>query len=256
VGAPRGERRAGAPAAFADEGLVAIVFGGGASCGTPRPVIAWLASGNASSSAGSALAAGDLDGDGRAELVVGARTFRNGVGEIGRVFVFDGGRLAALKGSAGSAPDAGVSMDAGPAIDAGARDAGASVIDGGVAGGAFDSAGAAVIEGLAAGERLGTSVAITRHRGMPVVAMGAPWADTSGRPDTGGVRFARWATGTLTYVPAAVGGEDDEEGTELGASMVSFTQGANPYLVVGAPWSNVGGDDRHEGAAYAIDLGE
>ncbi|MBN8613639.1 MAG: FG-GAP repeat protein, partial [Deltaproteobacteria bacterium] len=86
VGAPRAERRAGAPSTLADEGLVAIVFGSGPDCGPRASVVAWLASGNASSSAGSALAAGDLDGDGKSELVVGARTFRNGVGEIGRVF--------------------------------------------------------------------------------------------------------------------------------------------------------------------------
>ncbi|MBX7191619.1 MAG: FG-GAP-like repeat-containing protein [Sandaracinaceae bacterium] len=252
VGAPRGERRAGAPTTLTDEGLVAIVFGAGASCASRAPVIAWLASGNASSSAGSAIAAGDLDGDGRAELVVGARTFRNGVGEIGRVFVFDGDRLAALRAGASASPDAGVAMDAGAA-----RDAGPSAIDGGVLGGAFVVAAAAVLEGAIAGERLGTSLAITRYRGAAVIAMGAPWADTSGRPDTGGVRFARWSMGTLSFVTAAVGGEDDEEGTELGASMVSFTQGGSPYLVVGAPWSNVGGgDDRHEGAAYVVDLGD
>ncbi len=270
VGAPRGERRAGAPSTLTDEGLVAIVFGSGAACASSASVVAWLASGNASSSAGSALAAGDLDGDGKRELVVGARTFRNGVGEIGRVFVFDGDRLAALRSSGVTSRDAGVGMDSGVAIDAGPpRDAGASPIDGGVAGGAFESAGAAVIEGLAPGERLGTSVAITRVRGVLGVAMGSPWADTSGSADTGGVRFARWTAGgsgggTLSFLDAAVGGEDDEQGTELGASMVAFTQGTTPYLLIGAPWSNVGGVRTptsapayaHEGAAYVVDLGE
>lgn len=266
VGAPRAERRASPPTSLADEGMVAIVFGSGATCASRSSVIAWLASGNASSNAGGVLAAGDLDGDGRSELVVGARTFRNGVGEIGRVFVFDGDRLAALRGSASATPDAGMSMDAAVMRDAGPpRDTGPSPIDGGVAGGAFDSAGAAVIEGLVPGERLGSSVAITRVRGGLAVAMGGPWADTSGSPDTGGVRFARWtAAGGLTWIDAAVGGEEDEQGTELGAAMVSFTQGTTPYLLVGAPWSNVGvvrtatviPPYAHEGAAYVIDLGE
>ncbi len=272
VGAPRAERRAMAPSALTDEGMVAIVFGAGAGCASMRPEVAWLASGNASSSAGSALAAGDLDGDGVSELVVGARTFRNGVGEIGRVFVFDGDRLAALRAGASVTPDAGM-RDAGPldagtrdagSLDAAVRDSGPSPLDGGVAGGAFSSAGAAVIEGLTPGERLGASVAITVIEGMPAIAMGAPWADTSGRPDTGGVRFARYATGTLAFLSAAVGGEDDEEGTELGASMVSFMRGSTAFLLVGAPWSNVGGARTptlpppyaHEGAAYAVDLGD
>ncbi|MBN8613579.1 MAG: hypothetical protein J0L92_23490, partial [Deltaproteobacteria bacterium] len=113
-----------------------------------------------------------------------------------------------------------------------------------------------------------TSLAITRVRGGLGIAMGSPWADTSGSPDTGGVRFARWTVsagvGSLAWIDAAVGGEDDEQGTELGASMVSFAQGAIPYLLVGAPWSNVGGTRTpttappyaHEGAAYVVDLGE
>jgi hypothetical protein len=260
VGAPRAERRAMAPTALLDEGMVAIVFGAGAACASARPVVAWLASGNASSSAGAALAAGDLDGDGRSELVVGARTFRNGMGEIGRVFVFDGDRLAALRAGAAAPPDAGVTEDAGESLDAGPP----PPLDGGVAGGAFASAGAAVLEGTAPGERLGASVAITRWGGMPAIAMGAPWADVGGLPDTGGVRFARWAAGALTPLPVAVAGEDDEEGTELGASMVAFTQGSASYLVVGAPWSNVGGTRTpttappyaHEGAAYVVDLAD
>ncbi|GAB4215301.1 MAG: hypothetical protein OHK0013_40770 [Sandaracinaceae bacterium] len=260
VGAPRAERRAMAPTSLSDEGMVAIVFGAGAACASARPVVAWLASGHASSSAGSALAAGDLDGDGRSELVVGARTFRNGLGEIGRVFVFDGDRLAALRAGAMASPDAGVTVDAAVSIDAGPP----APLDGGVAGGAFSAAGAAVLEGTAPGERLGASVAITRWRGMPAIAMGAPWADVGGRPDTGGVRFARWSAGTLTPLPVAVAGEDDEEGTELGASLTAFTQRGAPFLLVGAPWSNVGGvrtptmppPYAHEGAAYVVDLGD
>lgn len=260
VGAPRAERRAMAPSSLTDEGMVGIVFGAGAACASARPVVAWLASGNASSSAGAALAAGDLDGDGRSELVVGARTFRNGVGEIGRVFVFDGDRLATLRAGAAASPDAGPIADAGPAVDAGAP----APLDGGVAGGAFSAAGAAVLEGTAPGERLGSAVAITRYGGMPAIAMGAPWADASGRPDTGGVRFARWAGGMLTPLPVAVSGEDDEEGTELGASLVAFARGTAPFLLVGAPWSNVGGVRTpaaqpayaHEGAAYVVDLAD
>jgi hypothetical protein len=267
VGAPRAERVAMA-AGLGDEGMVAILFGGGAGCRTAAPQRAWIASGNASSSAGSALASGDLDGDGRRELVIGARTFRNGVGEIGRAFVIDGRRLASLRGSvmaprdAGSSSDAGVIADSGTSPDAAMPDAGAPMGPSDVT--PFASLGAAVIEGTTAGERLGTSVAVTRYRGMPAVAFGAPWANVSGLPDTGGVRFARWSAGVLTPLGIAVSGEDDEEGTELGFSMIAFTRGTTPFLLIGAPWSNVGvistpsarAPYAHEGAAYVVDLGD
>lgn len=259
VGASRAERMPMPPASLADEGMVAIIFGGGPTCRTARPERAWIASGNNSSSAGSALAAGDLDGDGRRELVVGARTFRNGVGEIGRAFVIDGRRLAMLRSGATAPSDAGTVADTGVATP----DAGTPMLPSDVT--AFVTLNASVMEGRAAGERLGTSVAITRYRGMPAVAFGAPWADLSGAPDTGGVRFARWTSaGGLTPLGVAVSGEDDEQGTELGASMIAFTRGTTQLLLVGAPWSNVGERTTatsrpayaHEGAAYVVDLGE
>jgi hypothetical protein len=68
----------------------------------------------------------------------------------------------------------------------------------------------------------------------------------------------------LTPLGIAVSGEDDEEGTELGFSMIAFTRGTTPFLLIGAPWSNVGvistpsarAPYAHEGAAYVVDLGD
>lgn len=222
VGAPLADR-----SGATDEGLVRLVFGfGGATCPATSPETITLRPMDRTSHAGRALASGvDLDGDGLAELVVGAPRYSTGAGEIGRVYVIAGAYLASLRGASGVQPLLGAGGASGWTID-----------------------------GIGAGERAGSGVAIVPGigaGGRGAIAIGGAFAAFSGAPDTGGVRFVSWtAGGPASDALAILSGETAHARSELGAPIAWGRAGARTVVAVGAGWGHAHSWD--SGSAYAL----
>ncbi|MCA9518200.1 MAG: VCBS repeat-containing protein, partial [Myxococcales bacterium] len=79
-----------------NQGSVRLVLGGGAACATPVPRGVVLVTGASEDRAGWALAAADLDGDGKRELAVGGPNHRKSGVAVGAVWLVDGRRVANL----------------------------------------------------------------------------------------------------------------------------------------------------------------
>jgi hypothetical protein len=179
------------------------------------------------SEGGSSLAAGDLDGDGLSELIVGATSHRVAFGEVGAAWVSPGWYLASL--------DRHALPESLPGIEPSERrpllpEEGLEGTHG--------------ILGEVAGGYLGEDVAFVGG----LVAVGAPLADLGGTARAGGVYLLRWDEG-LEWPPwGLVVGETHLPGGHLGE--VLETDGET--LLVGAPLSHQGG--LHSGALYVVEL--
>lgn len=222
------EFAAGAPAldGFArDDGGAYVFFGFGATCATPATRVVRFASGSAAANAGRTIASGDLDGDSRPDLVVGADRFRDGRGEVGRAYVVLSRYIMANAAA----------TELVPLLDR------ASVLS-------------LAMDGTASGERLGSSVAVVPRSGGvgPWIAAGGSFGAISGMPNTGAVHVhAFGATGIDPAPYALVSGETTRAGSELGSSLGAS---ASSRLAIGARWSSTTGLE--EGAAFTIDLAD
>lgn len=199
-----------------DEGAVHVMFGFGASCGRASAASIVLFPNDRTSWAGTALAGGaDLDGGGRPDLLVGAPRYASTSGEVGRVYLLSGERLASLLGATMPVPFASAA-----------------------------AAGTWYLGGDAAGERLGWSVAIAGRDAV----LGGLYANFGGVANSGGVRvIAVGATG-FGATRALVAGETTSGYPELGASVAA----RGTTIAIGATWGS--GDVREEGSAYVLDL--
>jgi len=244
----------GAPgAAIAGEAAGRVyVFAGAAGARTPAHVL----EGHAGELFGTAVAAaGDVNADHRADLVVGAP----GVGGIGRAYVFDGGPAF------GGAPDR--TLNAGIPGPFGLVVAGIGDVNGDGAGDLLVSApplpggngsdavhlffgspspgrlDRLILEGESVGDGFGSSFAPlgdVDHDGFADFAIGAPLADRSGG-DAGAV-FIYFGTSRFVPVPGLVidGRAPDEF---LGSALAGGTDldgDGVPDLVIGAPGAYAG----------------
>lgn len=210
VGAPKLDRTG-----VTDEGGVHVLFGFGAGCAsaTARSIV--LVPQDRTSWAGTSVGGGlDLDGGGLPDLVIGAPRYASPRGEVGRVYVLSGERIAMQ--SAATAP---VSF--------------ASVA----------TTGAFYVDGEAAGERLGWSVATLAPR---LVAMGGLYANLGGTPNSGGARILAFGATGFGATRALLAGETTSGYPELGVAIGA--RGA--LLAIGASWGS--GDATEEGSAYVF----
>jgi hypothetical protein len=211
-----------------DEGALYVIFGyGGVGCPATTPELLRLDSNRSDSRAGQALAGGaDVDGDGVPDVVVGAGSYRDGRGEVGRIYFVSGEYVLRSRGTTGFVP-------------------------------MLDPTSSAQLthDGSAAGERLGSSVALVAGAGpsgLPAIAAGSPEGDSAGPANTGGAVVLRYGAAGFEATPiTTLVGETFQVDGMLGASM-SGSRDGNPELIVGAPWS--GALSQEQGAAYLLDL--
>ena len=159
----------------------------------------------------------DIDGDGASELLIGAERFRDGRGEVGRVYLIRGSSLLAGVGSTANLP----------------------------------SAAGRIWDGASAGERLGSSVALGRAPdGGAVALLGGPLGASAGRVDTGGaVAVGIDSSANFGAVRMQVSG-DTRGQSLLGTRVALRRSGARLYVAVAAPFSSAVGVD--DGAAYGF----
>ncbi|MCC6624696.1 MAG: VCBS repeat-containing protein [Deltaproteobacteria bacterium] len=226
-------------------GGVRVLFGWGAACaaagGSDEPRVLAFASFASGATAGSSLAAGDLDGDDLVDLAIGAPSFAQAGNSLGAAWVVRGAHLGSLVERATVWTDL-----VRPAL----VDLHRFVPN--------DSSLDQRVEGRLAGELFGTSVAIVPPRAGPhgALVVAAPRSDLGGTPRAGAVLVYPWTAAGLAATPAlALGGETAWPLTEVGASLLVVTPD-DPDLpariVVGAPVSRLLGLD--EGAVLDLPL--
>ncbi|MGE0790882.1 MAG: FG-GAP-like repeat-containing protein [Sandaracinaceae bacterium] len=208
-----------------NEGGAIVVLGWDATnCGantSPREVR--LTGSDRDSQAGRAVGGGDLTGDGRGDLVIGADQFRSGEGLVGRVYFVDGSYIAANAGNTI------------PVLQVG-------------------SMARLTVDGASAGDRLGVSIAVARDpAGGRMALLGAPFGAYNGIVNSGGaVAYAVSAMGFAAAPRLIIAGEALGEGN-LGWGVAAFSPNAMRTVIsVGAPWSSM--IEHDDGASYAFSL--
>lgn len=225
IGAPRADSPSGETPTITDEGNVYVAFGFGAGCASATPSVVRFRPGGAML-AGFSLAGGvDLDGDRIGDLVIGAPSYTNDLGTVGRVFVLSGARIVAQRATSGL-----VRLD-----------------------------GATIVDGRSAGERFGTAVAVLAGAGpggRAAIAASALYTNLSGVPNSGGARVFTLADPSHPF--AIVSGETMRPYADLGASIALARVGSDARLVIGATWgsgsSANGMPAVQEGTAYGGSL--
>jgi len=214
----------------------------------------------------SVAAAGDLDGDGFADLLVGARRARApGIGRAGAVFVFSGAtgalllrvdglaagdRLGSSVASAGDLDGDGVPdfLAGAPLADPAGLDRAGSVF-------AFSGAAGALLfrfDGSFSHEELGTSVAgggDGNGDGIPDLIAGGPFADPHGLTDGGSAYVLSGATGALLRRFDGTAADFEFFGDSVADAGDVDADGVSDWIV-GAPGFNPQGLD--EGAAFVF----
>jgi len=237
-------------------------------CGSDAPAPTWSVAGvTGGDHLGTSLALGpDTNGDGYADLLVGAPGADGALLESGRAFLYDGlsGDLLAAFEGPGTGSEFGAAVSLGPDVDGdgrgevlvGAPRASGTSFD---TGGAFLYSGAtgvllAAYAGEATGDRFGAAVAVGPDAdgdGRGDVLVGAPGFDAPGRADAG--RAYLYGSADLA-VPRKLTGEaaDDQFGfaVSLGPDLDGDGRGD---ALVGAPFADPGMPAMPDaGKAYAI----
>lgn len=211
-----------------DEGGAVVIFGfDAANCGmntAPREVR--LTGANRDSDAGTRMGGGtDVTGDGVPDLLVGAEQYRDGRGQVGRVYLVSGQYIVDTLMGTGTAP----MLRPGSPMRL-------------------------TVDGTTAGERLGFSISTAPDpAGGSLVVIGGPFGASSGIADTGGaVVYSVGAMGFAASPRLVVAGESIGSG-QLGYSVSALgASGGRTVIAVGAPWSSLVHVD--DGASYAFAL--
>ena len=207
-----------------NQGTVRVVWGSGPGCRAPAQTtftVDVIGTG-----LGAAVApAGDLDGDGLADLLAGGAEYRVAFAERGVAWVSPGTQWA----TAPTEP-VGVWSDAVT-----------------VASPLLPIQGLAARYGLVgadAASRFGAAVAVVEGPDGSLVAVGQPVGSAGGNPRGGGVTLHRFdAADGLEVVPwGLVAGEEGHEGG-LGDRITAVVIDGRPALIVGAPTSSAAGLD-------------
>lgn len=211
-----------------DEGGAIVIFGFDAmNCGmstAPREVR--LTGANRDSDAGTRMGGGtDMTGDGVPDLLIGAEQYRDGRGQVGRVYLVSGQYIVDTAMGSGTAP----MLRQGSPMRL-------------------------TVDGTYAGERLGFSLSSAPDpSGGSLAVLGGPFGASSGVADTGGaVVYSVGAMGFAADPRLVVAGESIGSG-QLGYSVsASGAAGGRTVIAVGAPWSSLVSVD--DGASYAFAL--
>jgi len=216
VGVPEAD-----PGDVRNAGEVRVIFGWGASCAATSPREATLRGADRDSQAGRHLGGGvDLTGDGSPDLLVGASSYRDGRGEVGRVYLVNGAYALSRLGGAG------------PIVNAG-------------------SSATLAVDGTSPGERFGFSLsAVSLPGGGAAAVIGGLYGGASGRVDTGGVAVYTVGGGGFARAPRLrVTGETTGE-SFLGYAVSAMRAGPRAFIAVGAPFGST--VERDDGASYAL----
>jgi hypothetical protein len=235
VGAPFGDLPG-----LSNSGFVHLLWGFGPRCAFRTAHRATLSPRHASAQIGASLAAGDVDGDGRADLVVGGPAWSDGVDTTGAAWLIDGGWLASLAGSATPWTEA------------------VAVVSGEVAPLVPPGAMTRRLDGRQRDEALGSAVALIPAASGELpggILASAPVSAQPGAPGAGTVRFHTLAGlgGLAALTPAsalAIAGESSRPGAEFGAALTAWRAGGRRWVAVGAPASSALGTD--EGAFFVV----
>jgi hypothetical protein len=280
----------GAPsydAGQADEGAAFVFLGSaaGVASGTPATASAQLESDQAGASLGGSVAgAGDVNGDGYADVIVGAPGYDAGQADEGAAFVFLGSISGVASGTPATASAQLESDQAGARLGGSVAGAGDVNVDGyadvivgadsyddgesdegaafvflgsptGIADGTPASAGVAQLESDQAGARLGGSVAgagDVNGDGYADVIVGADSYD-DGQSDEGAAFVFLGGVGDGTPATASAQLESDQAGALFGGSVAGAGDvNGDGYadVIVGASSYDAGQVD--EGAAFVF----
>ncbi len=216
----------GADNGLSNQGAVHIFFGAGPKCKSQSLRQAVLAPGLAGASLGIAIASGgDVDGDGKMDLVVGGHTASSGGKTVGAVWLVRGSWLAQLQPT--------------------------SVVDGeppGLVVGMADAKEALILgaAGIWQSGQYGFAVAMLpgyEPNGRAALLVGVPTGGVGGTPLAGGAEILRYtAAAGLVPLPAlAVVGDSARPGAQSGYAVAGAASKSGPLLAVGSLYGTPAG---------------